>query len=224
MLELEEIMQELDSWVSQHGDGCYVDPGFEPKLDYSVPADSGIQQERREIEAFVAKLLEIKHRGTALEIGLGQFGSTHFLWRLLFDRVITIESNHDRVRTFGRNMREHYNKWMLDDGHSSFLIGMSYQPATIAKAYKLRDEPFDLLFIDGDHSYNSVLTDWLIYQGTVRTGGIVAFHDSAVSVPGIYNAPEFLENLREGRIDGNKRQTNDILFSKNLGISWYCQE
>lgn len=223
MPDLENIMHELDSWVSRHGDGCYIDPNLEPLRGYSVPPDSGIQQERSEIEAFVGKLLEMEHRGTALEIGLGQFGSTHFLWRLLFDRVITIENNHDRVRTFGRNMREYHKKWVLDDGRSSFLIGLSYQPATIAKAFELRNEPFDLLFIDGDHSYSSVLADWLLYQGTVRTGGIIAFHDSVVSIPGYYSAPEFLENLRNGQIDGITRSTNDIVFSKNLGITWYSQ-
>jgi predicted O-methyltransferase YrrM len=35
----------------------------------------------------------------------------------------------------------------------------------------------DLLFIDGDHSYEGVRRDAAWYMGLVRTGGVVAFHD-----------------------------------------------
>lgn len=35
----------------------------------------------------------------------------------------------------------------------------------------------DLLFIDGDHSYESVKADWLAYQRFLTSGSIVVFHD-----------------------------------------------
>jgi predicted O-methyltransferase YrrM len=35
----------------------------------------------------------------------------------------------------------------------------------------------DLLFIDGDHTYNGVKQDFETYSALVRPGGIVAFHD-----------------------------------------------
>jgi hypothetical protein len=35
----------------------------------------------------------------------------------------------------------------------------------------------DGLFIDGDHTYEGVRSDYLNYRGLVRDGGIVAFHD-----------------------------------------------
>jgi predicted O-methyltransferase YrrM len=37
----------------------------------------------------------------------------------------------------------------------------------------------DLLFIDGDHSYEGVKQDFNHYAGLVRPGGIIAFHDIA---------------------------------------------
>lgn len=36
---------------------------------------------------------------------------------------------------------------------------------------------FDLLFIDGDHSYESVKADWEAYKEFLRPGSIVVFHD-----------------------------------------------
>jgi len=35
----------------------------------------------------------------------------------------------------------------------------------------------DLLFIDGDHSYDGVKADWDAYRGFLQTGSIVVFHD-----------------------------------------------
>lgn len=37
--------------------------------------------------------------------------------------------------------------------------------------------PVDLLFIDGDHSYEGVKQDYLMYREFVRDGGLIIFHD-----------------------------------------------
>jgi predicted O-methyltransferase YrrM len=39
--------------------------------------------------------------------------------------------------------------------------------------------PLDLLFIDGDHSYEGCRTDIEAWFPHVRSGGVVAFHDSS---------------------------------------------
>ena len=41
----------------------------------------------------------------------------------------------------------------------------------------LQGVPLDLLFIDGDHTYEGVKRDFEMYSPMVRPGGIVAFHD-----------------------------------------------
>lgn len=41
----------------------------------------------------------------------------------------------------------------------------------------LRERPLDLLFIDGDHSYEGVSTDFKLYSPLVRKGGVIVFHD-----------------------------------------------
>ncbi len=38
--------------------------------------------------------------------------------------------------------------------------------------------PVDFIFIDGDHSYDGLRSDWLAWRDHVSSGGIVALHDS----------------------------------------------
>ena len=41
----------------------------------------------------------------------------------------------------------------------------------------------DLLFIDGDHTYDGVRRDFESYRSLVRPGGIIAFHDISPARP-----------------------------------------
>jgi predicted O-methyltransferase YrrM len=41
----------------------------------------------------------------------------------------------------------------------------------------LGEQKVDLLFIDGDHTYEGVRRDFEMYSPLVRKGGIIAFHD-----------------------------------------------
>ncbi|MBA2461055.1 MAG: class I SAM-dependent methyltransferase [Actinobacteria bacterium] len=51
-------------------------------------------------------------------------------------------------------------------------------PSTLAHVKAFFDgSPLDLLFIDGDHSYDGVKTDFDLYSPLVRTGGKIVFHD-----------------------------------------------
>ncbi|MBI4354235.1 MAG: class I SAM-dependent methyltransferase [Candidatus Omnitrophica bacterium] len=217
------VMKQLDAWVARHGNGKYERGDWVPMQDFMIPDDAGIQQDRDEIKEFVSLLLSRKRLGTALEVGLGYYGSTHFLWRLLFKRIITIEKSHERIRIFGTNMRAFHDRWALGDRRSAFIIGMSYEPATVAKTYQVACGGVDLLFIDGDHQYASVLTDWLLYSPLVKPGGLIAFHDVGLTVPGHYGVPEFLARLAAGAIDGRKRTLTTIRRTKHLGVACYEQ-
>lgn len=216
-------MEQLDAWVDRHGNGRYERGDVIPMEDFMIPDDAGIQQDRSEIQEFVSLLLSRGRLGSVLEIGLGYYGSTHVLWRLLFDKVTTIEKSHERVRTFGTNLRTFHQRWVLDDHRSAFLIGMSFDPATIQKAYQHLAGGVDLLFIDGDHQYASVLTEWLLYSPLVKPGGLIAFHDIGLTIEGHYGVPEFLEKLSHGDLDGQRRTLQRICHTKHLGIAFYEQ-
>jgi predicted O-methyltransferase YrrM len=59
-----------------------------------------------------------------------------------------------------------------------FINGASHTPQTLHQVQKiLEGKPLDLLFIDGDHTYQGVKQDFLSYRHLVREGGIIVFHD-----------------------------------------------
>ena len=217
---------ELDEWVSKHGTGRYIP--FDYPLDSSktnqLAENFGIQQNRDEIVEFTDLLqkIPVEGRKNALEVGLGKFGSTHFLWRHLYDVTATIEIDKERVLTFGDNLYKYYRKWVMDDGKSMFFFGKSSDPAVVERVYWTYEETrIDLLFIDGDHSYASVMTDYLLYEPLVNIGGIVAFHDSRQSTD-YSGVSDFLADFNE-RLPFKKR---DIIFdhiehSRNVGIAYY---
>ncbi len=57
------------------------------------------------------------------------------------------------------------------------LEGDSHSETTLGSLKKMMSAPIDVLFIDGDHSFNGVKMDFDMYSHLVRKGGIVAFHD-----------------------------------------------
>lgn len=57
------------------------------------------------------------------------------------------------------------------------LTGDSSNPGVVDKVRNLVDGSVDFLFIDGDHSYDAVSRDFMMYSPMVRSGGIIALHD-----------------------------------------------
>lgn len=59
------------------------------------------------------------------------------------------------------------------------IYGDSQDPATVSRLVShLRPRKIDFLFIDGDHHYNAVRTEYQLYAPLVRPGGIIGFHDT----------------------------------------------
>ena len=217
------IMEQLDKWVACHGNGSYVPADMQPQGVLDLAPDYGIQQVREEISELVHELHRRQLRGCALEIGLGFFGSTHFIWRHLFGRVITVEKSIERCREFARSYAAFSGgHWLGDDGHSAFIYGFSSEPRSVKMVYEAAGEQkLDFLFIDGDHTYQAVLCDWLLYHDLVRPGGIVAFHDAVTTDRYISEAPILIDRLRSGQIDGTRYDVRYIRHSEHVGIAYY---
>jgi hypothetical protein len=45
----------------------------------------------------------------------------------------------------------------------------------------LSSGPVDFVFIDGDHSYDGLASDWKAWSDGVAEGGLIALHDSISS-------------------------------------------
>ena len=102
-----EIINELGTWLSDKGDIKFMDnyswtEFYNESQICPIPA---IQQNSKELYEFIDVILDNKTK-TSLEVGLGYYGSTHFLWRLIFEKVITIECDWERVREFGNNTKK----------------------------------------------------------------------------------------------------------------------
>jgi predicted O-methyltransferase YrrM len=75
----------------------------------------------------------------------------------------------------------------------------SHDTRTLEKVRKLlADRALDLLFVDGDHSYDGVKKDFEMYSPLVARGGTIAFHDivegTEASVGGV---PRFWRELKQ---------------------------
>lgn len=77
------------------------------------------------------------------------------------------EGNRDTWQEFQNNTVDYKEYIVPVRGFSTDVIG---QVATYVKSV-------DLLFIDGEHSYEGVKADWNAYNGFLKTGSIVVFHD-----------------------------------------------
>ena len=102
-----------------------------------------------------------------LEIGAWDGGT---LWHWLH--------NSDAVVVIDNLMRREgdWYQWARDLGTDLYLYeGLSQSEVCIQGASN--HSPYDFLFIDGDHSYDSVRQDWENYSPMVREGGFIALHD-----------------------------------------------
>jgi predicted O-methyltransferase YrrM len=86
-----------------------------------------------------------------------------------------------------------YGEWIArlhrkrgDAKNLFFLRGFSND---IARTFQL---PIDFLFIDADHSYEAIKTDWNSWCPKMAQGGIIALHDSRIAA----NSPIPLGTMR----------------------------
>ena len=106
------------------------------------------------------------------EIGVADGGTNFLLSQSLSSVTLMIG-----VDLFVRNrmLLRYFSKPQKD---LFYLNGSSYNESTFNKvASILENRKLDLLFIDGDHSYEGVQKDFLLYRQLVKEGGHIAFHD-----------------------------------------------
>ena len=108
-----------------------------------------------------------------LEIGTGRGGSTYFLTKLGGEGslVVTVDADpkaKEAVALFGKHSGQRVYS----------VTGSSHDPLTVEKvAGVLRETPVDLLYIDGDHSYEGVKKDFELYKRFCGPKSIACFHD-----------------------------------------------
>lgn len=82
-------------------------------------------------------------------------------------------------------VKKNLNKFNVNNNTIHYLKGSSYDEKTVSifKSYK---KNIDFLFIDGDHSEQGVVNDFMIYKEFMRNHGIICFDNYGGSAwPGV---------------------------------------
>ena len=130
-------------------------------------------QKRSEILRFVEIVSHLKPK-IICDIGSSGGGTIRLFSHYAHQqaRILSVDVNNTPIR------QRAFPHLIGPDQQITVLQGSSYAPQTIEFLKNwLKQEPIDLLFIDGDHSYEGVSQDYRLYAPYVRKGGIIGLHD-----------------------------------------------
>jgi cephalosporin hydroxylase len=131
-----------------------------------------IQQYADEIAPAIDAILNSGRKiGAYLEIGVAAGGMTYLVNHFLHpDKIVLVDDgSHYQAGERGR---------ILEGLRYTTLLGNSVDPAIITGASEASDG-YDLLMIDGDHTYLGSRADADNYLPMLREGGFLIMHDTA---------------------------------------------
>jgi|tagenome__1003787_1003787.scaffolds.fasta_scaffold20836210_2 predicted O-methyltransferase YrrM len=139
------------------------------------------------------------------EIGTSAGGTLYLLTRVAADDALVVSVDLDtppHLAAARRHLARAGQKIisLAGDSHSEEMRDRVREA--------LAGRELDVLFIDGDHSYDGVARDWELYSPLVREGGVIGLHDihedyatsrgeQTAAISG--EVPRFWRVLREGR-------------------------
>lgn len=128
-------------------------------LDKAMPYNP--QQRFSELNPFLEFIMKDVDCNHALEIGTANGGLTYVLSRL-FEKVVTIDI---------------VNEVQYEKDNIIRLIANSHNLSIHDLEKVTKFAPYDLIFIDGDHSYEGVKQDFLLFRPLLKMSGVIALHD-----------------------------------------------
>jgi cephalosporin hydroxylase len=142
-----------------------------------------VQQVPSEITEYANLIDKLKPK-TAVEIGTSRGGSLFILCRLAAPDATIISLDMPGAGYGEAYTSAHAKLFELFPSKRQSLTlvkGDSHSPETRKRVDELLvDKKVDLLFIDGDHSYEGVKKDFEMYSPLVAAGGMIVLHDIAV--------------------------------------------
>lgn len=128
--------------------------------------------------AYLYKIVKSLNSANLVEIGRFKGGGT-FLMAAAMDENSELLSYDLHVK-----MKNYFDGEVMDEVLKNALerYGLSERTRIIvgdSSKVDVGSEPVDLVFIDGDHSYEGVKKDFLHWHKSVKPGGHLLFHDSA---------------------------------------------
>lgn len=141
----------------------------------------GALQKPGELDRLVELIQAGKSPRVVLEVGTAA-GGTLWLWCQLAKPSALIISVDLPGGDFGGGYPEenipYLRKYAMYKQKIELLRCDSHNPETLEKVKEiLGEKEVDLLFIDGDHTYEGVKQDWEMYSPLLSRNGIGVFHD-----------------------------------------------
>jgi caffeoyl-CoA O-methyltransferase len=121
-----------------------------------------------EVGKFLASLVTMSKYKTILEIGVFEGETTQHLIKALpkGGQYVGIDINDYRTNAT--------KLYMAEGGKSiDFILGNSHD-----ELKNLPTAHFDLIFVDGDHSWASILPEFKLVEKLLARGGVIAYHDT----------------------------------------------
>lgn len=141
-----------------------------------------VYQDESELLRLREIVRELKPR-RILEIG-SLFGGTLWYWMqdapggLIVSVDTGVQSFDNRAEDIEEARLNLWPEWSRRFGCELKQVRSdSTDPKTVTTV--AQDAPFDFIFVDGGHDYNTVMADWKNYWPLLRLDGLLAFHDIA---------------------------------------------
>lgn len=164
-----------------------VEPAKEKGIFLASHLLYGIFQTETEMIEAMKVVREYEPR-TMMEIGTARGGSL-FCWaQLAHPDAFLISLDLPGGRWGGGYAVEqiqHFRQFLYPTQTLASFLGDSQNPETVAQIGQTLDgRKLDVLYIDGDHTYQGAKLDFVNYKPFVRPGGLVLLHDINPPAPG----------------------------------------
>jgi cephalosporin hydroxylase len=164
-------------WLRQHAEefatALRAEPSIGARVDLArAQTHFRSNQKRTEICSLLEILASTRPRRVC-EIGADRGGTLALISSVSAPdaRILSLDISYSkRAATL--------NQLLCAPRQLTCIEGDSHHAATYERVKAWLDgDQLDFLFIDGDHSYEGVKSDYETYGPLVRTGGLIAFHD-----------------------------------------------
>jgi predicted O-methyltransferase YrrM len=117
--------------------------------------------------------LPMRENGYYVEIGCFAGATACLMLQRQKTNVISIDLGHPIPQSM---VQENIKRFNVHNNSYIYLEGNSQSQDTVNQLKKITQE-IDILFIDGDHTKEGVMNDFLLYHEMVVPGGYVVFDD-----------------------------------------------
>jgi len=178
---------------------------------YEISKDFGMNQVEKEIKDVYNYLKSLGKLNNYMEIGTDRGGTMYYLSSLFSGKKISVDLPQAKFGNTDYNvcLRNQKLRNLIDNIH--IISGDSHSIEIKEKVDKiLEGEKIDVLFIDGDHTYEGVKKDYEMYKDFVKDNGLILFHDindSQYHREKNCYVGKFWNELNGRKIEFNEKQT-----------------